>query len=214
MEANKIEIKTLSACLVAVVSIELATALLISQNLYRQLPILGAARFLEITLIVLIASIWGGGLESIGLGQANMISGLKRGLIWSAALATITSLAFAALVLAGVNPLKLLQTRLPAGPSALTLFFLIGGIVGPIAEEVFFRGVLYGFLRRWGVAAALVLSTVIFVLSHGIAHGVPVTRVAGGILFAVVYEVEGILLVPITIHCLGNLAIFTLSLLS
>jgi membrane protease YdiL (CAAX protease family) len=33
----------------------------------------------------------------------------------------------------------------------------------------------------------------------------------GGILFAVSYEVEKNLLVPITIHSLGNLAIFTIA---
>ena len=72
---------------------------------------------------------------------------------------------------------------------------------------------LYGFFRRWGVGVALVLSTLIFVLSHAITHGIPVTQVVGGILFAVAYEVEGILFVPITIHCLGNMAIFTIALL-
>ena len=35
----------------------------------------------------------------------------------------------------------------------------------------------------------------------------------GGILFAVAYEMEKNLLVPITIHVLGNLAIFTLALI-
>jgi membrane protease YdiL (CAAX protease family) len=36
----------------------------------------------------------------------------------------------------------------------------------------------------------------------------------GGIVFAVAYEVEGSLMVPITIHVLGNMAIFALSLAS
>jgi hypothetical protein len=38
-----------------------------------------------------------------------------------------------------------------------------------------------------------------------------VTQVVGGILFAAAYEIEKNLVVPITIHCLGNLAIFALS---
>jgi membrane protease YdiL (CAAX protease family) len=49
----------------------------------------------------------------------------------------------------------------------------VGGIVAPVAEEVFFRGIL----------------------------------------FAAAYEIEKNLIVPITIHCLGNLAIFSLSLI-
>jgi hypothetical protein len=59
--------------------------------------------------------------------------------------------------------------------------------------------------------AALILSTLFFVLSHPSRHTIPVTQVIGGILFAVSYEVEKNLLVPITIHSLGNLAIFALA---
>jgi membrane protease YdiL (CAAX protease family) len=61
---------------------------------------------------------------------------------------------------------------------------------------------------------AIVLSTLIFVLSHPLAHGFPVTQAIGGIVFAVAYEAEGSLMTPIAIHILGNLSIFTLSLIS
>jgi membrane protease YdiL (CAAX protease family) len=88
----------------------------------------------------------------------------------------------------------------------------VGGIVAPIAEEVFFRGILYGFFRRWGVVVALVFSTLLFVFPHLGTHGLPTTQIIGGILFALAYEVEDSLLAPITIHALGNMAIFTLSL--
>jgi len=81
---------------------------------------------------------------------------------------------------------------------------------GPVAEEIFFRGILYGFFRRWGAVAAVVLSTVIFVLAHPIFPGIPLPQVVGGVVFAVAYEVEGSLMVPITIHALGNMAIFLL----
>jgi hypothetical protein len=35
----------------------------------------------------------------------------------------------------------------------------------------------------------------------------------GGIIFALAYEIERSLMVPVTIHVLGNMAIFTLSLI-
>ena len=73
---------------------------------------------------------------------------------------------------------------------------------------------LYGFLRWWGVVIALVLSTLMFVLPHVAFSKIPLVQVVGGIVFAVAYEIEGSLMVPITIHVLGNLAIFTLSLMS
>jgi hypothetical protein len=37
---------------------------------------------------------------------------------------------------------------------------------------------------------------------------------AGGLLFAIAYEVEGNLMTPIIIHALANLTIFTISLMT
>jgi membrane protease YdiL (CAAX protease family) len=214
MEANKIEIKTLVISLAAIVSTEVATSVMISKGLYGPMIILGAARLLEIILIILIVLIWGKGISSIGLVRSKIALGLKKGLIWSAGFGMVASFAFVVSFAAGSNPLKLIQVQLPTRHGEIALFFLIGGMVGPIAEEVFFRGILYGFFRRWGVVVGLVLSTLIFVLIHPINHGVPITQLVGGIVFALAYEVEGSLMVPITIHSLGNIAIFTLSLIS
>jgi len=214
MEANKIEIEALIISLAAVFCVELGTRAVVSQALCYPMIILGAARLLEIFLIVLIAGIWGKGLVSIGLARSKMLFGLKRGMIWSAGFATVASFVFLVLSAAGINALTLVRTNLPPRPREIALFFLIGGIVGPIAEELFFRGMLYGFFRRWGVVVAVVFTTVIFVLTHPLSHGAPLTQAVGGIIFAVAYEVEGSLIAPIVIHILGNLAIFTLSLIS
>jgi membrane protease YdiL (CAAX protease family) len=214
MEANKIEIKPLVISLATIVSIEVATSFVISRGLSSPMIILGATRLLEIILIMLIVLIWGKGISSIGLARAKIVFGLKKGLIWSAGFGVVASFAFLVLSAAGSNPLKLIKVQLPTKPNEIAFFFLIGGMVGPIAEEVFFRGILYGFFRRWGVVVGLVLSTLIFVLMHPINHGVPITQVIGGIVFALAYEVEGSLMVPITIHSLGNMAIFALSLIS
>ncbi|MGD8962327.1 MAG: CPBP family intramembrane metalloprotease, partial [Desulfobacterales bacterium] len=80
-------------------------------------------------------------------------------------------------------------------------------------EEIFFRGILYSFFRRWGIPTAVILSTILFILPHSSGTTLPVTQLIGGILFAVSYEIEKNLWVPIMIHSLGNLAIFTLALL-
>ena len=64
----------------------------------------------------------------------------------------------------------------------------------------------------WGMWAALLISTAAFVMAHAVFHRVPLPQIIGGILFAVAYEKEKNLMVPISIHVLGNLAIFTLSL--
>jgi membrane protease YdiL (CAAX protease family) len=214
MEANKIEIKTLLISLAVIFTIEVSTKVMISQGLYYPMIILGLTRLLEIILIILVVLIWGNGTSSIGLARCKMVPGLKKGLIWSAGFGVVVSFAFVVLLAAGISALTLIQVRLPPRPSGIALYFLIGGMVGPVAEEVFFRGILYGFLRRWGVSVALLLSTLIFVLIHPTSHGLPITQAVGGIVFAVAYEVERSLMVPITIHALGNMAIFTLSLLS
>jgi membrane protease YdiL (CAAX protease family) len=213
MEAEHIEIKTLVISLATMLCIEVATRAVISRDLSNQMIILGVTRLLEIVLLMLIVLKWGAGLSSIGLAPFKVVSGLKKGLIWSAGFGMVAFFAFLVLFAVGINGVTLIQAQLPGKPSEIILFFVIGGVVGPIAEEIFFRGILYGFFRRWGMVVALVLSTVVFVLAHPSNQGVPVTQAVGGVVFAVAYEVEGNLMAPITIHVLGNVAIFTLPLI-
>ena len=190
--------------------IEAAVGIAASTGAYSSTPLLGAARLLEAVLIVLIVLNREKGLASIGFALSGMFSGLKRGLVWSAGFGIIVLLVSAALFAAGINPLTLIHTRLPAGRNEIILFFLIGGMISPVAEEIFFRGIIYRFFRRWGVFAAVAISTLAFVLAHPAGSGFPLPQITGGILFAMAYEKEGNLMVPITIHILGNMAIFSL----
>jgi hypothetical protein len=214
MEANKIEIKALLISLATICLIEVFARVAIPKGQYDPMVIDGMIRLLEITLIILIILIWGKGLSSIGLDPSKLAHGLKKGLIWSAGFGIITLIAFAALSLVHVDPLALIHAEVPSEIDKVIPFFLIGGVVGPIAEEIFFRGIIYGFFRKWGIAVALISSTLLFVLAHGILGSIPLPQVVGGILFAVAYEVEKNLMAPITIHVLGNMAIFGLSLIS
>lgn len=214
MEAKRIKIKTLIICLGAICFVEAARWLVTSRHLWDPMIGLGTARLLETILILLIVLLWGKGLTSIGLASSKIIPGFIKGLTWSVGFGVVALLGFFVLSIFGHEPLQLVKTRLPRWPGDILLFFLVGGIVAPIAEEVFFRGILYGFFRRWGVVVALVLSTVFFVMPHLGAHGIPMTQIVGGVLFAIAYEIEGNLMTPITIHSLGNLAIFTISLVT
>ena len=214
MEASTIKIKPLLITVATIASIEAATRIVISSDYLSPMMTLGAARLLETGLILLIVLVWEKGLSSIGLARSTMVSGLKKGLIWSAGFGLVTFFAFITLFLVDINPLKLIHAHMPGKPNEIVLFFFIGGLVGPIAEEAFFRGILYGFFRRWGVLLAIILTTIIFALAHPVFPGIPVTQIVGGIVFALAYEIEGSLMVPITIHVLGNTAIFALSLLS
>ena len=113
--------------------------------------------------------------------------------------------------IAGESPTALLRSPLPSRTSDLILFFVVGGFFAPVAEEICFRGILYTYFRRWGILPALVGSTALFVLLHSV-HGLPVTQIVGGVVFAAAFETSRNLMVPITIHILGNLALFSLSL--
>ena len=90
----------------------------------------------------------------------------------------------------------------------------IGQVVRHRFAAIFFRGILYRFFRQWGFAPALIISTIFFVLPHITGNGIPLTQVVGGLLFAIAYEVEENLIVPIVIHCLGNLSIFSISIIA
>ena len=212
MEAKQIQVKTLLFSMAAVALVEASAVL--SKSVSSPLVRLGIARLLEIGLMVGIVHVMERSVCSIGLDQRRWLAGLRRGFLWSAGFGALSGIAFGLLFMAGLNPLAMIRTALPRNSSDFFFFFLVGGIVAPAAEEVFFRGILYGFLRRWGVALALVVSTAVFALTHGWGHGFPFVQVTGGILFTVAYEIEKNLIVPITIHCLGNMAIFSLSMLS
>ncbi|MCP4368068.1 MAG: CPBP family intramembrane metalloprotease [Deltaproteobacteria bacterium] len=213
MEAKKIEIKIFFLTLATLVLIETAAILAVSGIKVSPVVVTGVVRLIEIALIIIIVIVWGKGLSSIGLVPSRMVNGFIRGLWWSAGFGIITFFAFIALFLVDINPLSLIHTRLPAKNIEIVIFFLVAGIVGPVAEEIFFRGIIYGFFRRWGVLTALLLSSVMFVFAHLTLSTIPIPQIVGGIIFAIAYEKEGSLIVPITIHALGNMAIFTLSLI-
>ncbi len=212
MEAGTIKIKTLAICLGAVIAVEVVARVGIRIGVYDPIIVLGAARLLQAGLIIIIVLIREKDLASIGLSMKGLIPGIRRGCVWSAGFGLIVFLGFALMFAIGLNPLTLVHTRLPAKTGDILLFFIVGGFIGPVTEEVFFRGIVYGFFRRWGAPMAIILSTLAFVLVHPVFSSIPVTQIVGGILFAVAYEVEKNLVVPIIIHALGNMAIFTLSL--
>jgi membrane protease YdiL (CAAX protease family) len=209
-----IEIKILLLSLAALLTGEVATAVIISQTTCASMLIIGVARLLEIMTLFLIVSTIGRGMSSIGLDREKILPGFNKGLIWSAAFGICALIGFAILYGAHINPLEVIKSDLPTDTQGLVLFFVVGGLIAPVAEEVFFRGIVYGFLRRWGVLLAIMGTTAVFAIAHPFGAGLPMTQIVGGIVFAVAYEVEGSLMVPITIHVLGNMAIFTLSMIS
>ncbi len=214
MEAEKITLKTLAAAIAIILISEIIIRPAVAAVLGSPLRGLGITRMVEIILLIFITVQLEKSTDNLGLVPAKFTAGIKTGLIWSACFGIAAIALIGLLYLAGINALRLLHTPLPDSTASIFIYLLIGGVVGPVAEEIFFRGILYGYLRRWGVFIAVAVSTLLFVLPHLTGGNLPVTQLVGGIVFALAYEKEDNLMVPITVHCLGNLAIFGLSFLA
>ena len=214
MEAEKITLRTLAAAIAAILISEALVRPALTAVSVSPLSGLGITRIVEIILLILITVQFEKTTANLGLVPAEFSAGIKQGLIWSACFGIFAIVLMGLLYLAGINALRLLETPLPDSIVSIFLYLLIGSGIGPLAEEIFFRGIVYGYLRRWGVFVAVAVSTLLFVLPHWSGGNLPLTQLVGGIVFALAYEKEDNLMAPITVHCLGNLAIFGIALIA
>lgn len=212
LATESIKLTTAAAVLALVTATELLGGLAIRHLAGSPLFWLGGLRLIQIGALVWIVAKQEKGLAAIGWQLNGWLRGLWKGSIWSAGFGLVAGSAMLALYWTGRNPLAMVQSPLPAAKAELAAYMLVGGCIAPVAEELCFRGVLYTYLRRWGIVPALLGSTVLFVVLHS-TRALPVTQIVGGVVFAIAYEFSRNLMVPMTIHALGNLAIFSLSLL-
>jgi membrane protease YdiL (CAAX protease family) len=237
MEPNTITTNTLIRVLLIIIVTEVLALAGIKLTALPYLVVLGSLRTLQIAGILWAVIRWENGLKTIKWAPADWPAGIKKGTIWSMGFAMAAGAGVAVVFMAGYTPLQWLRSPLPADLLDRTLFFIVGGLIAPIAEEICFRGVIYTYMRDLGIKAgamlapkktvtsrgrrwlktaavvfAIAASTVIFTLLHTF-HGIPVTQIVGGVVFAIAYETTRNLMTPIVIHSLGNLALFTLSLL-
>jgi hypothetical protein len=173
------------------------------------IPRIAVTRLLQISVLAGFLYITPHGIGFAGLSNSKLAHGLKIGLIWSFVFCVMVAVVALALSLNQINPLKFIRSDLPQ--KNLALFLLIGGGVGPIAEELYFRGILYSYLRKSGVLIAMGSTTLIFALFHFSGNNLPIIQIVGGLVFAASFEYSKSLITPIIIHCLGNLAIFSFS---
>ena len=97
----------------------------------------------------------------------------------------------------------------PAADSFDTILFwtmiLAAVMAAPIAEELFFRGMIYGCLKQYiDFRAAAVIQGFLFGFMHtfGMLHAIVASFL--GIAFALVYERRKTIVAPICVHCLQN----------
>jgi hypothetical protein len=211
MGPEPIALRSLALATAGVMAIESLARWAIALKGVDPLAGVGWARLADIAWMALIISRCPGGWSRVGLARAGWSTGVIRGLAWSAGFGVLAAVGYALLYLAGFDALRIIRP----GPTALlpkpALLFGVGGFIAPITEELYFRGLMFGYARRWGFWPALVLSTLVFTLLHGSTPGTPIPQLVGGLVFATAYEVEKNLLVPILIHILGNTAIFSIT---
>lgn len=122
-------------------------------------------------------------------------------------------MAFAAAVCIALSilpiPEEMMQTYDEASSDILNvntpLVLLALVFVGPIAEEVYFRGLVYTRLKRaMPYRVAMILSSLIFAVIHGDPVWIAYAFCAG-LLMCAVYERSGSLWTNIAFHCAFNL---------
>ena len=99
-----------------------------------------------------------------------------------------------------------IEVALRLAPDRISLMFLVlaACVVAPLSEEIFFRGLIYTYVRAYlPTPAAMALSGLIFGLVHfDLLRFLPVAL--GGILLCYFYEKSGSIWVSILGHSLWN----------
>jgi len=90
-------------------------------------------------------------------------------------------------------------------PAGLVMYLVLVPIIGPIIEEVIFRGFLYRALeRKWGWIAAMILTSALFGLYHKHFYAAFISS----IVFVCVMRRTGSLWSAIVVHGFGNLMLW------
>jgi membrane protease YdiL (CAAX protease family) len=112
-----------------------------------------------------------------------------------------------------IQPQEILM-QLDVRGMGFILAFIVVAVVAPVAEEIFFRGFVYGGLRRRiGVASAMLVSTVFFTALH-LSVGLFIPIFVLGLFLAWLYEYTGSLYPGMFLHAANNgLALILLLLL-
>ncbi len=83
--------------------------------------------------------------------------------------------------------------------------FILGGLIVPISEELFFRGAVYSWFRdRFGMWPSIIGSGLLFALGHADLLPVVVTSLVLGLVNAWLMERTKSIWVPIVVHMVNN----------
>jgi membrane protease YdiL (CAAX protease family) len=99
-----------------------------------------------------------------------------------------------------------------SGPAVIVGATLAIAVLAPICEEIFFRGVMFGSLRRWkGVWVAATITAVVFSAAHlEFSPVIFADRLIAGFVWCLVYARTGRLLPGMMAHAANNAVVIGL----
>jgi hypothetical protein len=147
---------------------------------YRWSTSVGAVVVYAVTLLILLLISWGLPRREVfalrrpqSWGRAAGYTAIALVAIW------VTSAALAPFLDAddeqGFVPEDWDSSRAPA----FVAFFLSVAVVAPIVEELTYRGLGFSLLAPYGTAIAVIVTGVLFGLSHGLFIGLPILTIFG-----------------------------------
>jgi len=154
---------------------------------------------------------YGEGLTSLGLSLKNFLKNVFYGIVgYLAALPVLIGILLITIFIINLTkytPEKQLVVELflkEKNAPFLVYTSLFAALMGPLIEELFFRGFMYNALRsRAGVFWATVSTAALFAALHtNIVGFLPI--MALGILLAHLYEKTGTLVAPVAVHMMHN----------
>lgn len=166
-------------------------------------------------LVLFLVRRSGASLTELGLHRQNLRKNALTGFLGGLVLFfLVTFLTVLLIYLTGRIPVPQEVARQLAGtpPGRLIWPAVVVMIAAPVAEELYFRGMVYPLLRsRVGVDAAVLISALFFSALHFSIFGLAPIAIAGAVL-ALLYQKTGSLIAPIIAHGTWNgvTIIFTL----
>ncbi len=152
-------------------------------------------------------------LAALGISARNFLKNVFYGIIGYIALIPVLILILVIIAVI-INITKYVPERQPVvelflkekGVAFLAYSSLFAAIIGPMIEELFFRGFLYSALKKYiGIFWAMAVTAGLFAALH--AHIVGFFPImALGMLLAYIYEKTGTLVSSVTVHIIHNLS--------
>lgn len=180
------------------------------KNFLSMVQVTALIRSVQAVLLVVLNGAWPSGPDTTIIRPDTWRQGLKTGVIWSIYFGIAAGVGGVVIYLSGTNPVGLFS--FPFSQAHPLLLPLTAILIGPVCEEIFFRGFIYLFFRRFGVVWAIIITTLLFALMHVSGKmPLPWVQMVGGFVFCLAYERSKSLIAPIVIHVSGNFAILSLA---